>query len=465
MADPYTCIVKKNRKYSSECTEVHLANLGAETLSKNFEHFGNLEVVWLQGNQLSRVENLESNFRIREIYLQNNRLVSLAGLRSFKFLKVLLASGNQLRNLEKQLALLSRFAFLKKLDLFDNPVAEEPDYRLRLIYQLPQVEILDQHSVKSAERQRADEVVPNLDKVSAARVEKVKSKEQGFSLLERQCIREARQIRDRRRKEEEALLMRSIRVAPEVGPPDCKVFRWNRERWSDPRMKLQHEQTRPTPWECMEIQSWIEKKSEKKQLNKEDVEALAKELSSEGIVEFGRYLKTGGVFQENPWEDTSQETSMLGRTLKFHQEKMGQVAVEVHPLAKLQQDPEATMPLATVAKLLLKLEWPRFDDRFLERRIEQLYDDLRRADFAGDKEAVAKFRTQALRLEGVKSLKEHVELNRKETNLAPEKGRMDLFPQKFIRAKRQIDESTGRIVLKVGMDMRCTSLGSMTVRS
>ena len=27
-----------------------------------------------------------------------------------------------------------------------------------------------------------------------------------------------------------------------------------------------------------------------------------KELSSEGIVEFGRYLKTGGVFQENPWE-------------------------------------------------------------------------------------------------------------------------------------------------------------------
>eukprot|EP00438_Fugacium_kawagutii_P029473 Skav209240 [mRNA] locus=scaffold293:478876:483826:- [translate_table: standard] len=122
----------------SSAEPVHLANLGAESVSKNFEHFGNLEVVWLQGNQLSRVENLETNFRIREIYLQNNRLVSLAGLRSFKFLKVLLASGNQLRNLDKQLTLLSRFAFLKKLDLFDNPVAEEPDYRLRLIYQLPQ---------------------------------------------------------------------------------------------------------------------------------------------------------------------------------------------------------------------------------------------------------------------------------------------------------------------------------------
>ena len=36
--------------------------------------------------------------------------------------EVLLASGNQLRNLDKQLTLLSRFAFLKKLDLFENPV-------------------------------------------------------------------------------------------------------------------------------------------------------------------------------------------------------------------------------------------------------------------------------------------------------------------------------------------------------
>ena len=34
----------------------------------------------------------------------------------------------------------------------------------------------------------------------------------------------------------------------------------------------QTEANRPTPWECMEIQSWIEKKSEKKQLNKEQPE-------------------------------------------------------------------------------------------------------------------------------------------------------------------------------------------------
>ncbi|CAK9044814.1 Retrovirus-related Pol polyprotein from transposon TNT 1-94 [Durusdinium trenchii] len=162
--------------------------------------------------------------------------------------------------------------------------------------------------------------------------------------------------------------------------------------------------------------------------------------------ELNRQLKEKKRTERQNRKKVKAEDGQKEERQKLRRQKL--VAVEVHPLAKLQQDPEATMPLATVAKLLLKLEWPRFDDRFLERRIEQLYDDLRRADFAGDKEAVAKFRTQALRLEGVKSLKEHVELNRKETNLAPEKGRMDLFPQKFIRAKRQIDESTGRIVLK-----------------
>ena len=36
-----------------------------------------------------------------------------------------------------------------------------------------------------------------------------------------------------------------------------------------------------------------------------------------------------------------------------------------------------------------KLEWPRFGDAFLDERIQQLYEGLRKADFAGDKEAVA----------------------------------------------------------------------------
>ena len=62
-----------------------------------------------------------------------------------KFLDALLASNNKIKDLEKTLNYLQRFAFLQQLDLFGNPVAEEPEYRLRVISALPQLKIFDRH--------------------------------------------------------------------------------------------------------------------------------------------------------------------------------------------------------------------------------------------------------------------------------------------------------------------------------
>jgi hypothetical protein len=47
---------------------------------------------------------------------------------------------------------MDNFAFLEQLDLFGNPLAEEPDYRLRIIYHMPQIKILDRHMVTLQER-------------------------------------------------------------------------------------------------------------------------------------------------------------------------------------------------------------------------------------------------------------------------------------------------------------------------
>ena len=57
---------------------------------------------------------------------------------------VLLDSGN----LDKQINLLGNFSFLSRLDLSENAAADEPDYQLRIIYNLPQVEDLDRKAVK-----------------------------------------------------------------------------------------------------------------------------------------------------------------------------------------------------------------------------------------------------------------------------------------------------------------------------
>jgi hypothetical protein len=52
-----------------------------------------------------------------------------------------------LRDLDKFIDFLKGFAFLEQLDLFGNPLAEEPDYRFRLIHAMPQIKILDRHMV------------------------------------------------------------------------------------------------------------------------------------------------------------------------------------------------------------------------------------------------------------------------------------------------------------------------------
>lgn len=62
---------------------------------------------------------------------------NIEGLKKYKFLDTLLIGNNQLRDLDKFLAKLMAFAFLQQLDLFGNPLAEEPDYRLKIIYLMP----------------------------------------------------------------------------------------------------------------------------------------------------------------------------------------------------------------------------------------------------------------------------------------------------------------------------------------
>jgi hypothetical protein len=47
---------------------------------------------------------------------------------------------------------------MKQLDLFGNPLAEEPDYRLKFIYLMPQIKTLDRHIVTVAERIKAKQI-------------------------------------------------------------------------------------------------------------------------------------------------------------------------------------------------------------------------------------------------------------------------------------------------------------------
>lgn len=102
--------------------------------------------------QLRNLDDIQTNFRVKEVYAQKNSLSDISGIKSYKFLTTLLCGDNQLRDLDKFIEFLNRFSFLKQLDLFGNPLAEEPDYRLKIIHAMPQLYVLDRHRITVPER-------------------------------------------------------------------------------------------------------------------------------------------------------------------------------------------------------------------------------------------------------------------------------------------------------------------------
>jgi hypothetical protein len=156
--------------------------------------------------QLQNLDDIASNFRVKEVYASKNAFTQIRGLSKFKFLQVMLVADNQLRDLEKFIEFLQNFAFLEQLDLYGNPLAEEPDYRQRLIHAMPQIKILDRHMVTLQERQKAQKVVAAYHgkREKKQRKPPVDEKSKGFSTGEKDLYREIGNINRREEAEKSA---------------------------------------------------------------------------------------------------------------------------------------------------------------------------------------------------------------------------------------------------------------------
>jgi hypothetical protein len=174
----------------------------------NFHSFENLEALWLTNNNLTEIKGLEKNFRIKILCVGFNRISSLEGssLSVMKFLETLYLNNNKLKNLDKVLTYLKQFSFLKNLNLFGNPIAEEPEYRPRVVDSLKSLELFDRHMITLIERIKAEQTVKEfidpLSKPPVKRVKRVKVYE-NFSSIEKSLFNEANQIMNKRKKDEE----------------------------------------------------------------------------------------------------------------------------------------------------------------------------------------------------------------------------------------------------------------------
>ncbi|KAH8083939.1 hypothetical protein JL720_8182 [Aureococcus anophagefferens] len=127
---------------------------------EGFDKFPNLKYLWLSRNKLRRLDGLEANFRIHCLYAGHNRVASLEGSSVGRLLHVeeLILNDNRLEDLKTHVDILQRLRRLKRLDLYNNPLAEETSYRLHVIKAMPWLEVLDQMKITPEERAKAKKV-------------------------------------------------------------------------------------------------------------------------------------------------------------------------------------------------------------------------------------------------------------------------------------------------------------------
>lgn len=487
--NPWTCLPVKNEKYAKECTEVYLCGKGANQISTEFRRFPSLEVLWFNQNRLTRFDNMEANFRVQEVYVEHNRLVSLKGLLTFKFLRVLLARGNQLRNLDKQINLLRNFSFLKRLDLSDNAAADEPDYQLRIIYNLPQVEDLDRKAVKPHERIKAAEVVPNLDKVidKPQVILKKFSPSQQFSAMEKHCFMEAKNLRARYKREEEeekkARYASSANWLSLYRPDNLPTDAWNNARQAE----IKH----LSSWEASEVffflyNRYVEEK-EPRDIFKMSL-AKSRGIIDEVAPKAGIDAKTG------MWEETAKmkdakakrkeevakmtakeldldathevielladgDAIMLGRILD---DMMGDIdsALDADPKSLSREEnqkrefwrpfaddvdeSEQKTTLYDLYKWVITLDWSWEEDERLEARIKEFEKLHHHADLTGEEADALSLSQMINRMDGVKTRKREMNLGSRNQHGMLEDKRVDTLPLITFDKRTVVDPVSGR---------------------
>nr|XP_009679109.1 PREDICTED: leucine-rich repeat-containing protein 72 isoform X2 [Struthio camelus australis] len=130
---------------------LYLAGQGLRSIP-SLSRFHRLRYLWINNNKIQDLTFLVKNHCLTEVYLNNNELTDISGaLKHLCALQILLLHNNQLKNLGKTVKELKGMISLQTLNLFHNPLAQDPGYRLYVIYFLPSVQLLDR---KLTQRER-----------------------------------------------------------------------------------------------------------------------------------------------------------------------------------------------------------------------------------------------------------------------------------------------------------------------
>ncbi|XP_059150698.1 leucine-rich repeat-containing protein 72-like isoform X2 [Physella acuta] len=145
----------KGIKKDKDVEELYLSNRNLNEMI-DLKRFRYLTKLWLNGNKLREVNFLSINYHLCELYLHDNQLSSVSGcLQHLTCLVVLTLHNNQLTKLETVTKEFEKMKALSVLNLFNNPVAQEADYRMFVIRSCPSLTLLDRSEVTREESEMA----------------------------------------------------------------------------------------------------------------------------------------------------------------------------------------------------------------------------------------------------------------------------------------------------------------------
>ncbi|KFQ38623.1 Leucine-rich repeat-containing protein 72, partial [Mesitornis unicolor] len=134
---------------------LYLAGQGLSSIP-SLSQFRRLKYLWISNNKIQDLTFLVRNHCLTELYLNHNELTDISGaLKHLRSLQILLLHNNQLKKLVETVKELKGMISLQTLNLFRNPLAQDPDYWLYVIYFLPSVQLLDRKPVTQRERESA----------------------------------------------------------------------------------------------------------------------------------------------------------------------------------------------------------------------------------------------------------------------------------------------------------------------
>ncbi|XP_050933496.1 leucine-rich repeat and guanylate kinase domain-containing protein isoform X2 [Lates calcarifer] len=172
----YSSLIKLDLDYNSfseisgleQCCKLTHLNLAHNKISR-ISGLDSLPLkhLCLRGNQLAKIEGLENLKSLQVLDLSLNRITSLSGLQNLHLLGSINLEKNLISEIQECKHIHDLF-LLRDLSLLGNPVQEQQDYRLSVVFLLQHLTVLDHNKVTAEEKvSSVNKYDPPMDVVAA----------------------------------------------------------------------------------------------------------------------------------------------------------------------------------------------------------------------------------------------------------------------------------------------------------